>query len=333
MSRDSVTSSTPINPDRTADRLRLDALNLLKDRVDADAAVYFDAREVEGHLYVGTSLIVGAPKLREPMMEMRDEPMPSLLESVIRAPAAEERTQFITARQRRDLHFVGADGELLSMGNWPKRLGASDWLGLVVYSGARFVGWIGLWRLAGRGTFAPTAVHHANPLVPTLEDMLIRAHRAELEAETRSTIYLLMSPEGDVLHASPSAQSWYHDEYREELYKLTLQPGETPRYFAGMSAQVTPMHALGSERAYLITLQPANYPRIAPELVLTPTQIEVARMATSGATVDEIARMLDRSPHTVKTHLKHIYRRLDISTRVELVEVMGTVPPHQIVDF
>src|SRR5690554_5118503 len=155
MPRDSVTSHAPVNTDRAADRLRLDALKLLQERAEADAAVYFDAREVEGHLYLGTSLIVGAPRLREPLLELRDQPLPSLLESVIRGPAAEERTQFISARQRRDLHFVGADGELLSMGDWPKRLSATDWLGLVVYSGARFVGWIGLWRLGNRSTFSP----------------------------------------------------------------------------------------------------------------------------------------------------------------------------------
>ncbi|RAL22414.1 hypothetical protein DL240_11240 [Lujinxingia litoralis] len=328
MTRDIVTSSAPVQPEGAATQLRLEALKLLRDRADADAAVFFDAREVEGHLYLGTSLIIGAPSLRTPLVELHDRPLPSLLESVIRGPTAEERTQFISARQRRDLHFVGPDGELLDMADWPKRLGASDWIGLVVYSGARFVGWIGLWRLAPRSPFSPTAIHQVSPLVPTLQDILIRAHRAELEDDTQSTIYVLMSPDGELLHASPSAQPWYLSEYREELYKLTLNPTDAPRYFAGMSAVVTPMHGLGCPRAYLITLDPANYPRIVPELVLTPTQIEVARHATSGATVDEIARLLDRSPHTIKTHLKHIYRRLDISTRVELVELMGALPPH-----
>lgn len=51
---------------------------------------------------------------------------------------------------------------------------------------------------------------------------------------------------------------------------------------------------------------------------LTPTQIVVAEYAASGNTVEEIAQQMGRSPHTIKTHLRNIYERLGISSRVEL---------------
>ena len=90
-----------------------------------------------------------------------------------------------------------------------------------------------------------------------------------------------------------------------------------------MCVTITALDGLDTEPAHLVRLTPARYPRIRPETVLTPTQKEVARLATTGATVEEMARMLHRSPHTVKTHLKHIYRRLDINSRVQLVDLIG----------
>lgn len=51
---------------------------------------------------------------------------------------------------------------------------------------------------------------------------------------------------------------------------------------------------------------------------LTPMQSVVAEYAVAGSTVDEIADAMDRSPHTVKTHLRNIYDRLGINSRVEL---------------
>ncbi len=51
---------------------------------------------------------------------------------------------------------------------------------------------------------------------------------------------------------------------------------------------------------------------------LTPTEIDVARLVAEGLPNKEIAARLFVSPRTVQSHLTHIYRKLDVSSRVQL---------------
>jgi predicted ATPase/DNA-binding CsgD family transcriptional regulator len=51
---------------------------------------------------------------------------------------------------------------------------------------------------------------------------------------------------------------------------------------------------------------------------LTPTEAKVAELAAEGLTNPEIAERLFVSRSTVKTHLGHIFRKLDVHTRAEL---------------
>ena len=52
-------------------------------------------------------------------------------------------------------------------------------------------------------------------------------------------------------------------------------------------------------------------------MVLTQREIEILTMAASGATNREIATKLYISPHTVKTHLYTIYKKIKVSSRLE----------------
>jgi len=63
---------------------------------------------------------------------------------------------------------------------------------------------------------------------------------------------------------------------------------------------------------------------LAP-LELTPRQIDIVLLVSKGLTNKEIAQMLDVSPETVKTHLKHIFRRLGVSSRVEAVDHLRSI--------
>ena len=55
---------------------------------------------------------------------------------------------------------------------------------------------------------------------------------------------------------------------------------------------------------------------------LTPTEIDVARLVAEGATNPQIARKLLMSVNTVKTHLAHIYTKLDIDSRPALTSLV-----------
>ena len=51
---------------------------------------------------------------------------------------------------------------------------------------------------------------------------------------------------------------------------------------------------------------------------LTPSELEVVRLAATGLTNPQIGQRLFISPRTVQTHLAHAFRKLDLSSRVEL---------------
>ncbi len=68
------------------------------------------------------------------------------------------------------------------------------------------------------------------------------------------------------------------------------------------------------------------FARIAPLLLpdkatipLAPREREVAKLVAEGLSNREISTQLKLSPHTIKNYLFHIYRKLGMSSRVDLV--------------
>jgi DNA-binding CsgD family transcriptional regulator len=55
---------------------------------------------------------------------------------------------------------------------------------------------------------------------------------------------------------------------------------------------------------------------------LTPTEQEVSRLVAEGLTNGAVARRLYMSPHTVNTHLRHVFAKLDVPNRVALASVV-----------
>jgi DNA-binding CsgD family transcriptional regulator len=51
---------------------------------------------------------------------------------------------------------------------------------------------------------------------------------------------------------------------------------------------------------------------------LTTAELKVVLLVAQGLSNPEVAKRLGISRHTVESHLKHIYRKLDISSRTEL---------------
>ena len=69
----------------------------------------------------------------------------------------------------------------------------------------------------------------------------------------------------------------------------------------------------------------------APSLRLTPQQWQVSRLVAAGATNREIAARLQLSPRTVEHHLRQVFARLQVRSRVELTRELlswpGTASP------
>jgi DNA-binding NarL/FixJ family response regulator len=57
---------------------------------------------------------------------------------------------------------------------------------------------------------------------------------------------------------------------------------------------------------------------------LTTRERQIAALLKNGLSTKEIASQLDISPYTVSTHVKHIYRKLDVSSRPQLRKKFGT---------
>ena len=68
-------------------------------------------------------------------------------------------------------------------------------------------------------------------------------------------------------------------------------------------------------------VQPLDRPKLGWES-LTDAELQVARLAAAGYTNRGIADRLFVSPHTVNTHLRHVFGKLDIRSRVDLTRAV-----------
>jgi DNA-binding CsgD family transcriptional regulator len=56
---------------------------------------------------------------------------------------------------------------------------------------------------------------------------------------------------------------------------------------------------------------------------LTPSERRLAALVADGMTNKQVAARLFISHHTVDAHLRHIFRKLDINSRVELAKLVA----------
>lgn len=57
----------------------------------------------------------------------------------------------------------------------------------------------------------------------------------------------------------------------------------------------------------------------AENVLLSPREIEILALLRRGFKMCEVAEALDRSPYTVRSHVKAMYAGLNVSSAVELV--------------
>ena len=79
------------------------------------------------------------------------------------------------------------------------------------------------------------------------------------------------------------------------------------------------LRALGVRRR-MATAEPETHGWAA----LTAAEVAVARLVAEGLTNRDVAERLFLSPHTVNSHLRHVFTKLRINSRVELVRFVST---------
>ncbi|HEV7773841.1 MAG TPA: LuxR family transcriptional regulator [Conexibacter sp.] len=92
--------------------------------------------------------------------------------------------------------------------------------------------------------------------------------------------------------------------------------------FERLGAQGWAERAREELRASGETLRRRDDPAARDEL--TPRELQIALQVAEGATNKEVAAALFLSPKTVEYHLKHVYRKLDIHARAELIRSFAT---------
>jgi DNA-binding NarL/FixJ family response regulator len=70
----------------------------------------------------------------------------------------------------------------------------------------------------------------------------------------------------------------------------------------------------------IVAPSPSSPQPAPPPASLTPRETDVLRRLSHGNTLGEVARELDLSVNTVKTHVKNVYARLDVSSRIAAVD-------------
>ncbi len=76
------------------------------------------------------------------------------------------------------------------------------------------------------------------------------------------------------------------------------------------------LRQLGVRRRIVISDRPATGWE-----ALTSAEVAVAQLASEGKTDREIAETLFISPHTVNTHLRHIFDKLGVNSRISLTKM------------
>jgi DNA-binding CsgD family transcriptional regulator len=77
--------------------------------------------------------------------------------------------------------------------------------------------------------------------------------------------------------------------------------------------------AIETPSVIALPMRPDEWERIAQDLQFSPREAEIARLILQAMGDKEIAAALSVSLSTVRTHLRHIFLRLGIVGRVELV--------------
>jgi DNA-binding CsgD family transcriptional regulator len=183
---------------------------------------------------------------------------------------------------------------------------------------------------AGDRELAEAAVAEAdrraalNPLVPTIVATAAHA-RGLLEASTRELARAV-----ELFATGP--RSLAHASALEDLGVVRIGAGATAEGIDALDAALVLYAEAGARsdvgRVRRRLREHGVRRRLAPReraetgwTAMTDSELRVAHLVARGLTNREVAETLFVSPHTVSSHLRHIFTKLDVNSRVALTRL------------
>ncbi|RMG97113.1 MAG: LuxR family transcriptional regulator [Deltaproteobacteria bacterium] len=207
--------------------------------------------------------------------------------------------------------------------------GIVDVLRVVIYDDQRFVGYLGAVRFADAGRFGRSVVARLKASLRAILSAAIAIDglaSRDRGADVSVGRQLLFRADGTLDMASPGAADRLSADQRAALARRV-------RAFDRGNVDTQPIlgeslvRLVGNEASrYLVSLPRRVSPCLRPEWRLQRRQREIAEYIAAGATAREVAEHLGLSHHTVRDHIKAIYRVLGVASRLELAETLGELP-------
>lgn len=205
---------------------------------------------------------------------------------------------------------------------WWKPFDLVDAVGINVARDQRYIGYLAIYRTARSPRFTDADVRRVTESERLVRHVLEAADA--LAAATAAPVGAhVLDPDGRLLFtvsASPgNATTTSALEEPVRAFLANRGPGEL---LVGQSLVSMSQLQGASGRAALVIVRPVRESTVPDILRLTRLKRSIAIFAAAGATTSEIATALHRKPETVRAHLKEIYLRLGINSRVELAELV-----------
>ena len=307
-----------------AELIRRRIIETLRDFVPSHVGLFVKCVELDGQPPHFTSVVcLGDDEVRRELLEYAEKPafmtpwLPPHLDP-------DEVNNFIRTRKR---YQEDNRREFEPMRKLFKRLRVQEQLRAIVTDDHRILGWLGLLR---RDPASPFTRRHKRLLDTVIDPIIFHLRRAEQrDGEMIDTRHCaLYQPEGVTEYHSSSWNSWVTSDRRRRLQACIQridEEGEEHRadIIDGAEVDVLRLDSPTDQRRYLVSLRRPRLLTIDPACWLTKRQREVARYVMSGATSPEIAEELHVSVETVKSHIKNIFDRLNISSRAELAAILS----------
>lgn len=198
--------------------------------------------------------------------------------------------------------------------------GLTHELSMLIYEGSRFIGRV--IAVGGRRGFISSAPRYWNGIREAVSRFIRQydTQRRQCVPVSRGTFVIDQSRR--VEFGTNGAWAWLSMPDFRERFGQVSGPSDTELRLVG-DAEVRVARMTNPGRAGLmVEVAPAAPVRLAPDGSLTPTQRKVAEFACEGATTQEIAATMEMSVETVRTHMREVYRRLEVASRVELAAKM-----------